>query len=217
SAAALVAEVDSRVSDSNVRLQSLVTSIGAMRESSEKMSKIIRTIDEIAFQTNLLALNAAVEAARAGQMGLGFAVVADEVRSLAQRSLHASKDTAALIEESILKAQAGTDHVGHVSASMDGITRAVARVRGIVDQVSEASRQQTEGIEQVSRALTDMQRVTQSTAATAEESAAASEELQARAGQTLAVVASLEALVGTRNAPLLFLPTRPAHPLVADR
>ena len=136
-------------------------------------------------------------------------MVADEVRSLAQRSLQAAKDTAELIDESIVKARAGTENVAHVSKSIGGITEAVIRVRRLVDQVSEASGQQSEGIQQVSRALRQMERVTQSTAATAEESAAASEELNARAGQTLAVVASLETLVGVRNQAQLFTPRRP--------
>ena len=144
-AAGLMTQVDERVHESNEVLQAMVTSMGAIQESSNKVAKIIKTIDEIAFQTNILALNAAVEAARAGEAGMGFAVVADEVRSLAQRSAQAARDTAALIEESIGRSKEGGTKVTEVAASIGAITESVTRVKGIVNEVREASRQQTQG------------------------------------------------------------------------
>jgi len=209
SAAALMGEVDGKVQGSNQALGDMVASMASIQESSQQVAKIIKTIDEIAFQTNILALNAAVEAARAGEAGMGFAVVADEVRSLAQRSAQAARDTAALIEESIAKAQSGNTRVEQVAAAISGITESVAQVKGLVDEVSVASRQQTQGIDQVSQAIAQMEKVTQTTAATAEESAAASEELTAQAGGSMQVVGRLEMLVGTAVAPA---PARGARP-----
>jgi methyl-accepting chemotaxis protein len=199
-ATGLMAEVDSRVTESNQALGAMVTSMTAIQDSSAKVAKIIKTIDEIAFQTNILALNAAVEAARAGEAGMGFAVVADEVRNLAQRSAQAAKDTAALIEESITRSQEGSGKVDLVATSIGAITTSVTRVKGIVEEVREASRQQTQGIDQVAQAIAQMEKVTQTTAATAEESAAASEELNAQAESANAVVKQLDALVARGSA-----------------
>jgi len=214
-AAALMTQVHQRVTESHAALGDMVTSMHAIRDSSQQVSKIIKTIDEIAFQTNILALNAAVEAARAGEAGMGFAVVADEVRNLAQRSAQAAKDTAGLIEESIEKARAGSVKVEQVAVSITGITDGVAQVKGLVDEVSEASRQQSQGIDQVSQAIAQMEKVTQNNAATAEESAAASEELNAQARTSMSIVSQLEAIVGggERAAPR----TAPAAPATTPR
>ena len=199
-AAAQMAESARLVGQANSSLQDLLASMTAIGESSSRVTKIVKTIDEIAFQTNILALNAAVEAARAGEAGMGFAIVADEVRNLAQRSAQAAKDTAALIEESASSAQSGGVKVEAVVISMSAITENSARVKGLIDEVSTASRQQTQGIDQVTQAISQMEQITQTTAATAEESAAASEELNARAEQSMSVVARLDALVGNRAA-----------------
>src|SRR5205085_7024853 len=146
-AATLVTDVATQVQNSNAALGEMVLSMGAIKESSDKVAKIIKTIDEIAFQTNILALNAAVEAARAGEAGMGFAVVADEVRNLAQRSAQAARDTAGLIEESIQRSQEGSVKVTQVAHSIGAITQSVTRVRGIVEEVSVASGEQAHGIE----------------------------------------------------------------------
>ena len=200
SAAALMSDVEGRVRESNTALDTMVASMASIQESSQQVAKIIKTIDEIAFQTNILALNAAVEAARAGEAGMGFAVVADEVRNLAQRSAKAAKDTAELIEASITKIGSGSHNVNHVSQSISAITDSVTKVKALVDDVSLASRQQTQGIEQVSQAIAQMEKVTQTTAATAEESAAASEELTAQADSAMGVVVRLTTLVGVTRA-----------------
>ena len=200
-AASIVAGMAKQMEVSNGAIAEMVESMDALEESSAKVGKIIKTIDEIAFQTNILALNAAVEAARAGEAGMGFAVVADEVRTLAQRSSQAAKDTAGLIEESIERSHRGAARVEQVAAAIGAISKSVAAVTRIVDDVREASRQQTTGIDQVAQALTQMEQVTQSTAATAEESAAASEELNAQAESSIHVVHELKVLVhGTGRA-----------------
>ena len=210
-AAGLMAGVDSRVQESNRTLGDMVTAMTGIQESSQQVAKIIKTIDEIAFQTNILALNAAVEAARAGEAGMGFAVVADEVRNLAQRSAQAARDTAGLIEESITKAQDGARRVEQAVAAIAAITESVVAVKTMVEEVSDASRQQTQGIDQVSQAIAQMEKVTQTTAATAEESAAASEELNAQADTAMDVVNRLQALIGGGVAqPRTGRPSRPA-------
>jgi methyl-accepting chemotaxis protein/methyl-accepting chemotaxis protein-1 (serine sensor receptor) len=171
-----------------------------MREinaSSEKVGKIIKVIDEIAFQTNILALNAAVEAARAGEAGMGFAVVADEVRNLAQRSAQAAKDTAGLIEESIAKSNEGRAKVDQVAAAIRGITETAQKVRTLVDEVKLGSEEQARGIEQIGRAISQMEQVTQKSAASAEETASAGEEMSAQANTLKSVVARLGNMVGT--------------------
>ena len=215
-AAIVMGETERLVHGAETSLREMVASMTAIKDSSDKVSKIIRTIDEIAFQTNILALNAAVEAARAGQAGMGFAVVADEVRALAQRSAQAAKDTAALIEESIGRSNEGHEKVAQVTSAITAITASAVTVKGLVDEVSVASRQQAQGLDQVAQALAQMEKVTQTTAATAEESAAASEELNAHAEAAMTVVSQLATLVGTtgRVTPTVSTPAEP-RPAVA--
>ena len=196
-AAATMAETERLVSDANSALGQMLASMAAIKESSDHVSKIIKTIDELAFQTNILALNAAVEAARAGDAGMGFAVVADEVRNLAQRSAQAARDTADLIEGSIASTNEGRQRVSQMSTAIEAITQSAGKVRGLVDAVSVASREQSHGIDQVAHTITQMEKITQTTAATAEESAAASEELSGQASTAMEVVHQLATLVGS--------------------
>jgi methyl-accepting chemotaxis protein len=192
----LMEDLDNQVGQSNGVLVEMSQAMVAIEESSTKVSRIIKTIDEIAFQTNILALNAAVEAARAGEAGMGFAVVADEVRALAQRAAQAAHDTSALVEASFMSAREGGEKMKRMSAVMGTFTGTVAQVKTIAEQVSGASEQQRLGIEQVTKSLMELERITQSTAATAEESAAASEELHAQAETAMAAVGDLAAVIG---------------------
>jgi methyl-accepting chemotaxis protein len=176
-AADLMDGVGNRVSESERVLDDMMTSMSEIRDASDRVSKIIKTIDEIAFQTNILALNAAVEAARAGEAGMGFAVVAEEVRNLAQRSAQAARDTTELIDASVQKTRLGSDRVGQVAESVKGIASQLVEVQQLIQQISDASSQQSNGIGQTAQAIQQMERVTQQTAASAEETAASSEQL----------------------------------------
>ena len=150
----------------------VVTTMQAISASSRKISEIVSVIDGIAFQTNILALNAAVEAARAGEQGKGFAVVAGEVRSLAQRSAQAAKEIKGLIEDSVGKVGAGSQQVERAGATMQEIVASVKRVTDIMGEISAASEEQSSGIDQVNRAVSQMDEVTQQNAALVEEAAA---------------------------------------------
>ncbi len=195
-AAEVMTTVDRHVKDGNRTLEQMVVSMHEINSSSDKISKIIKVIDEIAFQTNILALNAAVEAARAGEAGMGFAVVADEVRNLAQRSAQAAKDTAALIEESIAKSTQGSLKLQEVADVIRAITESASKVKTMVDEVSLSSQEQARGVDQISKSMVQMDQTTQSTAASAEESASASEELSAQAEAMNQVVHRLRNMVG---------------------
>jgi len=197
-AANFMSSMNECVVDANNTLADMIVSMQEIGKSSGRISKIIRVIDEIAFQTNILALNAAVEAARAGEAGMGFAVVADEVRNLAQRSAQAARDTAELIEESMERSNAGSTKLSEVAASIHAITEGTIKVKGLVDEVEAASREQAQGIEQISKAVSRIGDVTLRTAASAEESAAASEELNAQSHALVAVVGELQRMVGVR-------------------
>jgi methyl-accepting chemotaxis protein/methyl-accepting chemotaxis protein-1 (serine sensor receptor) len=179
----------------NLSLTEMVGAMDGINASSQKISKIIKVIDEIAFQTNILALNAAVEAARAGEAGMGFAVVADEVRNLAQRCAQAAKDTADLIEDSIQRSDGGRVKVDQVAVAIHAITAEASKIKVLVEEINLGSVEQTSGIEQISRAISQVEQVTQSSAANAEECAAAAEQLNAQAEAMRDVVEGLRAMV----------------------
>jgi methyl-accepting chemotaxis protein len=159
----------------------VVQTMNAIDDSSRKIVEIISVIDGIAFQTNILALNAAVEAARAGEQGRGFAVVATEVRNLAQRSSTAAREVKALIDESVAKIHAGTQLVEHAGATMQDIVHSVKQVSGMVGAITTASDEQRQGIEEVNRAISQMDQVTQQNAALVEQAAGAVGTLQDQA------------------------------------
>ncbi len=191
----LMTKTQESVSGANRRLDLMITSMKNITAAGDKIARIIKVIDEIAFQTNILALNAAVEAARAGEAGLGFAVVADEVRTLAQRSAQAAKDTAATIEESINTSNEGSRRLQQVADAISEITENAGRVKTLADEVNLGSQEQARGIDQIAKAITQMEEVTQKTAAHAEESASASEELNAQAEAMRNASAALKVMV----------------------
>ena len=180
----------------------VVNTMGSINESSRKIVDIISVIDGIAFQTNILALNAAVEAARAGEQGRGFAVVAAEVRNLAQRSAAAAKEIKTLIGDSVDKVEVGAKLVDQAGSTMQEIVDSVKRVTDIMSEITAASVEQTDGIEQINQAITQMDEVTQQNAALVEEAAAAAQSLQDQAA-TLSQVVSVFKISGDQSAPSL--------------
>jgi len=176
--------------------EELVVSMKEVTESAAKIANIVKTIDQIAFQVNLLALNAAVEAARAGEHGLGFAVVADEVRNLAQRAANSAKETGIVIEEAVAQIKKGSEIANAASSSFREIDDKAKKVSDLIGEVTLSSREQAEGMGQLSMAMSQIDQVTQQVAANSEEAAAASEELNAQAAAAIEAVAVLAKIVG---------------------
>ncbi|HRE07725.1 MAG TPA: methyl-accepting chemotaxis protein [Opitutaceae bacterium] len=183
------------------QMRSMQHAMSEIQTSGREIAKILKTIDEIAFQTNILALNAAVEAARAGEAGMGFAVVADEVRALAQRSAEASKETSGKIAGSLASTLQGVQLTAKVAKALDDIVSRARQVDELASEVSAASQQQSQGIEQITHAVSEMDKVTQSNAAGAEECASSAEEMNAQATELQAAVGDLRRLVGGSTGP----------------
>lgn len=178
--------------DGGVAVQQVIDTMRSIAQSSEEIKNIISVIEGIAFQTNILALNAAVEAARAGEEGRGFAVVAGEVRSLAQRSATAAKEIKRLIEDSTSRIAFGSTQVDRTGKTMTNVVQAVQQVTGLMVEIAAASGEQTAGIEQVSKAISQMDEVTQQNAALVEQAAAAAQSLESQAQMLAGAVAAFK-------------------------
>ena len=183
----------------------VVTTMNEINQSSHKIADIVGVIDSIAFQTNILALNAAVEAARAGEQGRGFAVVASEVRSLAQRSAEAAREIKALIDASVEKVESGSRQVQTAGLTMDEIVGSVQRVSDIIGEITSASREQSDGIDEVNGAIGQLDQMTQQNAALVEQSAAAAESLREQASRLEQAVAVFK--LANASAPRLSTPS----------
>ena len=176
-----ISQVSSSLDYGNTYMQKLEASMKEIQSASEKISKITKVIEDIAFQTNILALNAAVESARAGTAGKGFAVVADEVRNLAAKSAEAAKQTADLIEHSVSTVSEGGKLTGETSVILKDVAEKSEIVNQIIQKIMIASNEQALSIGQINQGLFQVSSVVQTNAATAEESSASSEELDAQA------------------------------------
>jgi methyl-accepting chemotaxis protein len=192
----LTGEANRIVAKADASMTLLTSSMDGISNASEETSKIVKSIDEIAFQTNLLALNAAVEAARAGEAGAGFAVVADEVRNLAKRAADAARNSAEMIEGTVKKVTEGSGLVKETAKAFKEVSESTQKIGELVGEIATASKEQAQGIEQINKAVAETDQVVQRNAASAEESASASSELDVEAAEMKKVVNDLVALVG---------------------
>ncbi len=207
----LMKETNQTVSDAQASITGLTRSMEKITRASDETSKIIKTIDDIAFQTNLLALNAAVEAARAGEAGAGFAVVADEVRNLAIRSADAAKDTANLIEGTKEKVRYGSKLVEDASGAFEQVTQSASQVGELLSGISRASDEQSANIEQLNRTITKIDGVIRENAATAQESASISDQMNHQSEKLKTDVRKLVMLVMGQRKPMPVAPNTRAR------
>lgn len=193
----VMSDIAQIVTLANSSMSELIQAMDDISKFSDQTSKIIKTIDEIAFQTNLLALNAAVEAARAGQFGAGFAVVADEVRNLAMRSAEAARSTSDLIAATTQDIVKGKELVSRTNEAFSQVETSTSRGTELIREIAEASGEQTRGIEQINKAVSEMDKITQNNATNAEETANVSEKLAEQFEQTKCMIIELVDLVGS--------------------
>lgn len=193
--AEIVSSAHAGCEKTNTSLAEMGKAMEAIHVSSQRVSQIVKVIDEIAFQTNILALNASVEAARAGAQGAGFAVVADEVRSLAQRCASAARDTTQLVDESMERSKGGRQRMQTVVTDMQTVTHESQRIRSLIEEIRNGSIEQSRGVDQINRAISQMEQVTQGSAAQAEQGAASASELSSQAVTMKEIVVRLKVLV----------------------
>lgn len=223
SANGLVRNTRGQVETASDSMGRLGQSIQEIARSSDETSKIVKTIDEIAFQTNILALNAAVESARAGEAGAGFGVVAEEVRNLAQRSAEAARNTAAWLEDARRKIEEGLALVADTESAFQEVDGSSAKAADLVEEIAAASSEQAQGIEQVNQAVVGINAVTQQNTSDAEESAAAAQQMNAQAAHVNGMVNDLMALVGGKTSSMgetgagTARPDRPANHSLTHR